>query len=361
MRTRPIIEKVKIPVLQLITIGLLPSFIKTMVYRLRGYKIGKKVKIGIGSVIIGENVIIGDGTKIGFVTPIIGRDIEIGRYVKIGSLSYINSSKIFIDDDARINNQVIVGGIEFPDSELSLGKRTIVMENSILNPTRPLRVGDDTGIGGKCSIFTHGSWQNQLEGYPVTFAPVTLGKNVWIPWDVFIMPGITIGDDATIGAGALVNKDIPPGALAAGVPIKILKTKEQRGGRPSEDSRRDLIRQYLQSFHDQMIWYKVDAIDPISNNYCLTYSYRKGKKTFSVIYIEGKDSWESQLDHLPPKTTVCISLLKLNHNQQQYIRDNRQMWLDLDTRQRGGISNPIGEQLVMFLSRYGVRFSDGGL
>ena len=53
--------------------------------------------------------------------------------------------------------------------------------------------------------------------------PSKVGNDVWIGRDVTILPSVTIGDGAVIGAGALVNSDIPPYAIAVGVPAKIIR------------------------------------------------------------------------------------------------------------------------------------------
>ncbi len=89
--------------------------------------------------------------------------------------TFIDAETITIGEDAKINEQVFVGGLSSSDSHLRIGARTILMQHTFINVARPVTIGDDTGIGGRCSIFTHGSWQNQLDGYPVTFAPVTIG------------------------------------------------------------------------------------------------------------------------------------------------------------------------------------------
>lgn len=52
---------------------------------------------------------------------------------------------------------------------------------------------------------------------------VHIGKNVWIGSGVSILPGVTIGDDCVIGAGSIVNKDIPSGVVAYGVPCKVVR------------------------------------------------------------------------------------------------------------------------------------------
>lgn len=54
--------------------------------------------------------------------------------------------------------------------------------------------------------------------------PVTIGKNVWLGRNVCVMPGVTIGDDAVVGANAVVTRDIPPRCVAAGVPARVIRT-----------------------------------------------------------------------------------------------------------------------------------------
>ena len=53
--------------------------------------------------------------------------------------------------------------------------------------------------------------------------PITIGNDVWIGGHSTVLPGVTIGDGAIIGAGAVVSKDIPPYAIAVGCPIRIIK------------------------------------------------------------------------------------------------------------------------------------------
>jgi len=53
--------------------------------------------------------------------------------------------------------------------------------------------------------------------------PVRIGVNCWIGAGALIMPGVTVGDNSVIAAGAVVTRNIPPNVIAAGVPAKVLR------------------------------------------------------------------------------------------------------------------------------------------
>lgn len=59
------------------------------------------------------------------------------------------------------------------------------------------------------------------------FGKIVIGNNVNIGWDAIIMPGVTVGDNCIIGAGAVVTKDIPSNSVVAGVPAKVIETIEE--------------------------------------------------------------------------------------------------------------------------------------
>jgi tetrahydrodipicolinate N-succinyltransferase len=58
---------------------------------------------------------------------------------------------------------------------------------------------------------------------PTVFKKTTIGNDVYIGHDAFIMPGVTIGDGAIIGARSVVTKDVPNYAIAVGTPAKIIR------------------------------------------------------------------------------------------------------------------------------------------
>ena len=140
----------------------------------------------------------------------------------IGSFTFLDTPHLEIGDGTKINEQVLCGGLQFPDSRLVIGRNCQVMQMTFINPTKSITIGDDTGIGGDCLIFGHSSWLSTFEGYPVDFRPIEIGSSVSLSWRVFVLAGAKIGDGAVIGANSLVNHTIPPRCLAVGFPARVV-------------------------------------------------------------------------------------------------------------------------------------------
>ncbi|NLI14417.1 acyltransferase [Pelotomaculum propionicicum] len=83
-----------------------------------------------------------------------------------------------------------------------------------------ISIGDNSIIGYNATILTHEFLVREYHK-----GPVEIGANVLIGSNATILPGVSIGDGAVVGAGSLVNRDIPPGALAAGVPARVRREK----------------------------------------------------------------------------------------------------------------------------------------
>lgn len=88
-----------------------------------------------------------------------------------------------------------------------------------------LEINDLVCIGPKVTILIHvdPSPSPLKEIYPKKILPVCIKKGAWIGAGAIILPGVTIGEYSVVAAGAVLNKDVPPNTLVAGVPAKIIK------------------------------------------------------------------------------------------------------------------------------------------
>lgn len=341
---KPLIRKTKLPFKAIATIGILPSFLKKFIYRMKGYSIGKDVSIGFGAVIIGKKVTIENNAKIGLATVIRAKEITIERFASIGSFTFIDTGKLRIGEDARINEQVIIGGMQTPNSSLDLGKRTIIMEYSFINTTMPIKIGDDTGIGGHCLLFTHGSWLSCLDGFPVSFAPITIGKQVWLPWRIFIMPGVTIGDKVVIGANSLVANDVPSNVLIAGNPAKVIKENYPAG--LDKDKIRNTLKQIYNDFTEHLKYNDL-AVECDKTDTQIKINATLNGVSNLLIHFERENK-----NYTPVPNCVIIE----NYPSGKAATPKKEiMVLNLQNKTRIGTSK-IGEELVLFFSRYGIRF-----
>ncbi len=336
-----------VPIFQMMTVGLLPSSMKKAFYRLKGAKIGRDVSIGLLSVIKSDRIEIGDGTKIGPLSFINSRTVVLGKRVRINMMVAIDTLELHVRDDSTIMEQVVIGGMLTRRSSLRVGKRVKIFPYCFINPTEPIEIEDDVGVGGASYIFTHGSWQSVIDGFPVSFGPVIIKKGVWLPWRVFILPKVTIGEYATIGAGSVINKDIPPRSLAAGVPAKVLKQGNEYIREYSQDQKDEIVRNILLEFTKHQTFLGNRAEHKIDGSRFEIHLHR-GDRDLRIIYCR-------EIRAAAP----CDALISLSRMSEETIQDlvrNDKIWFDLEGKISSFHRDPLWSEIRDFLSRYGIRF-----
>ena len=93
-----------------------------------------------------------------------------------------------------------------------------------LDPNK-ITFGNNVVIAPNCVFSTAGhalDVKQRISGEEIAL-PIRVGDNVWIGASVTVLPGVKIGSNTIIGGGSLVNKDIPDGVIAIGVPCKVLR------------------------------------------------------------------------------------------------------------------------------------------
>lgn len=120
----------------------------------------------------------------------------------------------------------------FPPFYTDFGKNISVGERVFINSCCHFQDQGGVTIGDGCQIghdVVFATLNHEFEPSKRQFShprPIALGKNVWVGSHATILPGVTVGDNAIIAAGAVVSKDVPPNAIVGGVPAKFIKSIE---------------------------------------------------------------------------------------------------------------------------------------
>jgi len=103
-----------------------------------------------------------------------------------------------------------------------LGDQVFMNYGCVLLDVCPITIGSDSQIGPGVQFYAadhpRGA-QERSRGLEMG-RPIIIGRNVWIGGHAIILPGVTVGDDAVIGAGSVVTKDVPAGATVVGNPAR---------------------------------------------------------------------------------------------------------------------------------------------
>jgi acetyltransferase-like isoleucine patch superfamily enzyme len=255
-----------------------------------GARIGRNVRLGTGSLLVGENITIGDNVSIEDAVVLRFVSLNLGSDICIGQGTEISADAISIGDDISIGcgnriiapdqfklgsntnwgsncsvtcrsfeaggflqfyDRVVVGkGGKFgPNSRVRIGFACFIGAGTLLNVSDSIEIGDHVGIGDECCLWTHGAYLDVLKGFPSKFGPLKIGSNVWIPARTVILPGVGIGSNTVVGINSVVDKDIPEGAFAAGIPARVIRENYYPRSL-AQDERRTLIETILKDYRE---------------------------------------------------------------------------------------------------------------
>lgn len=180
------------------------------------------------------------------------------RFATFGARSVIchPPAALFGEAGIRIGSDVMIGpnvslsaGMNPGQSLISdrivvLGDRCVIGRNSSINGHLSIEIGDDVSLGPNVYVTdqNHAAIDPSLPigRQAAPERPVRIGAGSWIGTNAVILPGVTIGQRAIVGAGSVVTRNVPTGAVAVGVPARVVGEAEPcRDATTAGPTRRD--------------------------------------------------------------------------------------------------------------------------
>jgi maltose O-acetyltransferase len=159
---------------------------------------------------------------------------RVGRYCRVQGKVYIeNRGTITLGDRVIFHGTAVrCELVAHPGALLEIGEQTFFNYGTSISAHRHVRIGARCLIGTYTNILDNNYHDVEDHTQIPPSRPVIIGDDVWIGGHVMILPGVTIGNHATIGAGSVVRSDVPPRAVVAGNPAQIY-SRQPRSGTPN--------------------------------------------------------------------------------------------------------------------------------
>ncbi len=176
-----------------------------------------------GKAIFGRNLTLRHAHKI-----TLGRGVIVDDNVVLDAKGEANRG-IVIGDGVYIGRNTIIyckGG------DIRLGSRVNLSSNCQVFSSNDLEIGEGTVIGAYSYLLSGGEYDHES---PVPFAeqsgmetrgPLRVGADCWLGARVTVLDAATVGDHTVLAAGAVVNKPVPAGVIAGGIPVRVLKQRK---------------------------------------------------------------------------------------------------------------------------------------
>lgn len=154
--------------------------------------------------------------------------IFLGRRVLLGEGCFLDAhslqGRIELGDDVWLSRGCYV--VAYRNAEVRIGERAYIGHRCLLYGHGGIRIGCDALLANDvqliCGDHTFARRDIPIRDQPGEQKPIVIGDDVWLGASAIVLGGVTIGQGAVVGAGAVVTHDLPPYSLARGVPARIV-------------------------------------------------------------------------------------------------------------------------------------------
>jgi len=150
----------------------------------------------------------------------------LARFNRAGPAAWDERDRLLRQMLREVGEKVVVRAPFYCEyGAISIGDRSFVNVDAVMLDVAPIAIGAACQIAPRVQLLTP---THPVDPEPRRLGweygqPITLADNVWLGGGVVVCPGVSIGQDTVVGAGAVVTRDLPAGVVAAGVPARVLR------------------------------------------------------------------------------------------------------------------------------------------
>ena len=152
-----------------------------------------------------------------------------------------DGGEVRVGDDSSLQRYTILETIQ--GGRITIGQRTHIQAGCNLTAALgSIVIGDDVQLAPRCALYPYQHQYDDLS-IPIARQPITsrgdivIEDDAWLGVGVIVLDGVTVGQGAIIGAGAVVTANVPPYAIAAGMPARVIGYRGGAEDRPIERER----------------------------------------------------------------------------------------------------------------------------
>jgi acetyltransferase-like isoleucine patch superfamily enzyme len=210
------------------------------------------IVLGKGEVLVGDDAVIGRGvvfrTGLGSIIEVgvgahigansvlevrKGQVMQFGAHAKIGTrCDIISENGLFWGEHSSLGGHSFIGPREAgARGALVIGKECHLHQQSFVDLCANVTFGDNVRTGPSCAFYTHNhvpKFGRLVWDQDPLFQPITVESGTWIGHGCSVMPGVMLGHNSTIAAGAVVVKSVAPWTVVGGVPAGLVKVLGDR-------------------------------------------------------------------------------------------------------------------------------------